>query len=105
MSKNKSYLCRSCKTVYDQLPDNRDGEHQCGNCLNIGNFEETDIPETELILRSVIYQLLEILKMLHIFEQQLKTITKQLKQIQFIFPCKTPSSGRGQSQLALPVSY
>jgi len=84
MSNNKTYICQNCKTIYDELPDNRDGQFHCGNCLSTDCFEERKSPYSELIMLKIIYQLLKILKMLHILQNQLNTITKQLKQIQSV---------------------
>jgi hypothetical protein len=82
MSTDKTYTCKICATVYAELPDNGDGEFQCGNCLSIDCFEERESSEIEINLLSILYQLLDVMQDLNNCLKRLSTIAKQVIYLQ-----------------------
>jgi hypothetical protein len=81
MATDKRYICTHCATVYAELPDNGDGENQCGNCLSIDCFEEKVASEIEIQLLSILYQLLALMQDLQNCVSRLSCILKQLNHL------------------------
>jgi hypothetical protein len=82
MSTNKTYTCNNCRTVYDELPDNGDGQFQCGACLNTDCFEEKVISDTTAILMSIFNMLEDMIKILDKIKERFQIILNQVDNLQ-----------------------